>query len=151
MEEFGKLQAGRQGGNLLMGAGMRVFRSKDDDENETISEMEAIKSSQLCVPVFLETFASSIMMMNTDGIFFCREAEVDASVRKAMMPIFYGVSRDVVKDVVMKKLWDEQEIEQEIEQWEHALGRKVIYKEGVLQQGALDTTHWYAYTNVKND
>ncbi|KAK4748665.1 hypothetical protein SAY87_015251 [Trapa incisa] len=65
---------------------------------------------------------------------------------KPMMPIFYRVSPDIVNDVVMKKLWDEQE---EIEQWEHALGREVIYKEEEMQQGALeDTSQWQAYTNA---
>ncbi|KAK4777977.1 hypothetical protein SAY87_018164 [Trapa incisa] len=115
--------------NHMVRAGIRVFRPVDDDQNETISEMESIKSPQICVPLFFETFTST----DDEGRWhLLQKVRWMLQFGKPIMPIFYRVSPYVVNDLVMMKLGNVHGIEQ----WKHALRRKLIYNEG--RQGALD-------------
>ncbi|KAK4802833.1 hypothetical protein SAY86_001036 [Trapa natans] len=117
--------------NVLYGhmvrAGIRVFRPDNDDQNGTISEMEAIKSSQLCVLVFSssETSACTDNGHEYPWHLLLQKVRWMLQLGKAVIPIFYRVSPDVVNGIMMKRLGEEQEIEQ----WEHAFGRTVLYTE----------------------
>ncbi|KAK4796556.1 hypothetical protein SAY86_028882 [Trapa natans] len=72
-------------GNMVRG-GIRVFRVRDDDQNDNISEMEAIKSSQLCVLVFSRKPLHPLMTMNGDGIFFYRRPGGCFSLERSLCP-----------------------------------------------------------------
>ncbi|XP_031378231.1 TMV resistance protein N-like [Punica granatum] len=108
-------------------AGIRVFRDDDElmigDKIEMI--LQAIGASQLCVPIFSETFASSKWCL--------REVYRMVRLKKEIVPIFYKVSPDDVKlkTPMYSKFIEEHEVKygkKRVEKWKDALRASAQFK-----------------------
>ncbi|PKI46136.1 hypothetical protein CRG98_033469 [Punica granatum] len=106
--------------NFMIDAGIRVFR--DDDELsigqpiDTI--LSAIENSNICMPVFSPTFASSAWCL--------REVAKMVELKKEVVPIFFGVTPDDVKlrTSVYGNFMGKHELKygkDQVKQWEDAL------------------------------
>lgn len=107
-------------------ASIRVF--KDDRELEVGDRidtiLEAVNNSQLCVPIFSETFASSKWCL--------LEVAKMVHMKKTIVPIFYKVSSDDVKLKTEKYMKSMKEHEtkyakEEVEEWKGALKAAAQY------------------------
>lgn len=118
----------------MVRAGIRVFRDNDElmvgDQIKTI--LQAINNSQLCVPIFSETFASSKWCL--------REVKRMVRLNKAIVPIFCNVSSDDVKlkTQTYQAFMEEHETKygrKRVEKWKDALKAAAQFKgQEVLNQ-----------------